>query len=336
MEIKTQITNKELGFISDVDLRNSLLERLHELDRAFLVNANYSIVFIAIGVIEGIFKYLASIYKAEIRSSTSYPTYTNSKKRKRFKDLTIEDIYNELKNLKIFPNIPGYETLYKLLREYRNFIHPVRQVTKGWEINVGQAQLALGLLNATIQNLDRNIFIGKRIFEKISGTPKYDSTSNVLSLEAVKETPQHSFIVLNRPVSNKLIVTFDLDLPNGSLLNFVFNFVEEGDFKMIRLDNRRVSAYPNGVLRSSQKYSWNLYLKADPSLLPEKEYFSVRIEIDFPNKKFEFNVDGNSYKFSNRSGKQIDIFNEIETDKKVGFFNERGPAKLSNLRINIT
>ena len=334
MNINTQITNPHLDFISDVDLRNALLERLHELDRVFLVNANYSTIFIAISALEGIFKYIASIFKDEIRSSSSYPRYTKGNK-KPFDKLTIDETYVELKNLSILPDIPEYEILYRLLREYRNFIHPSAQVHKGWEIKVGQAQLALGLLNVTIQNLERNIFIGKHIFEKVSGNPNYDSTSNVLRLEA-DATPHNSFIVLNRSVSEKLIITFDLDLPDRSLLNFVFNFVEEGDFKMVRLDNRRNSAYPNAVLRSSQKYLWNYYLVADPRLLPEKDNFSVRIEIDIPQKLFEFIVDGKSYQFSKKDGKQSYLFNEIEKGRKVGFFNEVGPTKLSSLNIEIT
>jgi hypothetical protein len=333
MNITTQITNKQLDFISDVDLRTALLERLQELDRVFLVNANYSTIFIALGAIEGIFKYIASLYKDDIRSSPSYPMNPKGTK-KRFDRLYIDELYFELKNLSILPDIPEYKTLYQLFRQYRNFIHPDAQVRKGWEIEVGQAQLALGLLNATIQNLDRNIFIGKHIFEKVSGNPIYDSR-NILRLES-GGTPHNSFIVLNQSITEKLTIAFELDLPYHSLLNFVYNFLEEGDFKMVRLDNRRNSAYPNAVLRSSQKYSWNYYLDVYPPLLSEKENFSVRIEIDLTQRKFEFIVDGKSYKFSKKHGKDIDLINEIEPNRKLGFFNELGPVKLSNLNIEIT
>lgn len=327
-----QITNKHLDFISDVDLRKALLERLYELDSVFSVNANYSTIFIALGVIEGIFEHIASIYKSEIQSSSSYPRYPKGGKKPLDK-LTIDELYVELKNLGILPYIPEYESLYRLFRNYRNFIHPKAQVSKGWEINLGQGQLAIGLLNATIQNLDRNIFIGKHIFEKVSGNPNYDSR-NVLHLEA-GGTPTNSFIILEQSVSQKLIVSFKLELPYGSLLNFVFNFVEEGDFKMVRLDNRRSRRYPNGVLKSSQKYSWKFSLYTNPLTL-DKENFSVKIEIDFSKRLFGFIVDEKQYSFSDRAGNQKDLFNEIEQNKKVGFFNEEGPAKLSELKIEIT
>ena len=152
METGTQVTNKQLDFINDVDLRKTLLERLNELDRIFLVNASYSTVFVAIGAIEGIFRHIASIYRNEIKDSDSYPK--NSKgKAQRFDRLTLDDVYEELKNLGILPDIPQYKHMYHLFRNYRNCVHPQAQVLKRWEIQLGQAQMALGLLNATIQNL---------------------------------------------------------------------------------------------------------------------------------------------------------------------------------------
>ena len=67
MEIQTNITVKEISFINDMDFRNIILDRLDELERVFLVNANYSTIFLAISTIEGIFKHLSAIYKAEIK-----------------------------------------------------------------------------------------------------------------------------------------------------------------------------------------------------------------------------------------------------------------------------
>ena len=92
MNIETQITNKSIDFINDVDLRNLLFKRLNELDRVIQVNAHYSTVFVAIGAIEGIFKHIASIYKAEIQASSSCPK-TPSGNNKRFDKLTLNELY---------------------------------------------------------------------------------------------------------------------------------------------------------------------------------------------------------------------------------------------------
>lgn len=332
LELKTETTNKQLGFINDIDLRKVLVERLNELDRVFLVNANYSTVFGALGAVEGILRHVSSIYRDEIKKSSSYPK-TGGGENMRFERLTIEELYIELKNLNILPNIPGYEHTFSLFRKYRNCIHPQRQIKEGWEIELGQAQIAIGLLNTTIQSLNQNVFIKKHIFKKIDGEPNYDS-NDVLHLKTAN-TPFNSFIVLNKPISRKVDIKFDLELPQGSLINFVFNYEDEGNFKMVRLDNRGVNAYPNGVLRSSQKYSWKVYLFAKMKEPPEKDLYPVNINIDYDNNVFDFIVDNFDYKFMNKRGIKKDLYDELRTNKRIGFFNEVGSVRLSNIEINI-
>jgi len=327
----TEVTNKQIDFIDDIDLRKMLLERLDELDRVFLVNATYSTVFVAIGAIEGIFRHIAAIFKTEIKASASYPKNSNGNDKK-FDNLTIDEVYEELKNLRILPDIPEYKHLYHLFRNYRNCIHPQAQVDKGWDIRLGQAQMALGLLNTTIQNLDRNIFIDKHVFEKMAGTPYYDSTKT-LHLK-VSTTRHHSFLVLNKLIFQKLLITFDLELSKNSLLNFVFNYVDEENFKMIRLDNRPLPRCPNSVLKSTQKYVWHESFLANPQKPPEKEQFPVNITMDLPNSIFEFKVDGQAYTFEDSKGNQKQLSDQVTPSTRVGFFNEVGPVKLSKITID--
>jgi len=329
IQFQTQITAKRLGFINDVDLRNDLQTRLEELDRVVLANANYSTVFLAIGAIEGIFKHVAEIYKSEIRSSQTYPRTGKTQTPKRFEELSIEELYVELKALDIAPQTPDYSALYKLFRQYRNCIHPQAQVQKSLDIELGQAQMALGLLNATILNLDQNVFVGKHIFEKVAGAPQYDS-HGVLHLQ-MDRTPHHSFVVLRGPVSDKLSFTFDLRLSPNALFNFVFNYGNEGDFKMVRLDSRPV--YVNSVLRSLQKYSWSEYLWANPSAPPTKEQFPVAITIDIPRGVFDFVVDGMPYTFRDDKQNSKLLSSEIRPRLRVGFFNEVNSVELSNINI---
>jgi len=331
MENRTQVTAKQLDFIDNVDLRAALLERLVELDRVFLVNANYSTVFVAIGAIEGVFRHVADIYRAEIQASSTYPT-TKGKKPKRFQYLTIDELYIELKNLGIVPDIPEYKQLYHLFRNYRNCIHPQAQVRKGWKIELGQAQMALGLLNATIQNLDRNVFVDKHIFEKVAGSPQYDS-QRVLHLQR-EHTPHHSFIVLREPLVSRLRFTFEVDMSPDALLNFVFDYVDDGDFRMLRLDSRRPDRCPNAVLRSTQKYLWQEVLWATPRKLPEKESFPVEIEIDIPGKVFRLVADGVTYSFEDAGKNQKDLFGQLQPGKRVGFFNEVNSVRLLDVRID--
>lgn len=330
--IETIITNKELNFINDIDLRGKLLERLFEIDSLFLVNAKYSMVFGCIGTIEGIFVNIANIYRQEIQNSPTYPK-TPKGNKKQFKDLTLDELYLELVNLGVLPKIDEYKQFYHLFKDYRNFIHPQAQVKKGWSVSIGQAQMALGLLNATIHNLDKNIFIGKAIFKKVAGNPDYNS-QNELHLN-LSLTPHNSFAVLRAPISKRLLITFDLTLYEHSVFNFVFNYKDDGDFKMIRLDNRPIEMYWNALLRSSQKYSWNVKFIAQQKKPPKRETFPVRIEIDFNKGLFDFKVDNLSYTFEDIAGHNQNLFNELIADKRIGFFSEVEKVKLSNISIEI-
>src|SRR3990172_6610273 len=164
MELQTEITRKEINFINDIDLRTILRDRLKELDKIFLVNAHYSTIFLAISTIEGILKHIAFIYKKDLKNSPNYPQNEKGKP-KEFNELTINEFYILLKEKDILPNIKNFEYVYDLFRNYRNFIHPQSQAEKEWPTDLGHAQMAIGLLNATISDLSRYIFIDKEIFE---------------------------------------------------------------------------------------------------------------------------------------------------------------------------
>lgn len=329
MEIQTEITKKQLSFINDIDLRSVLLDRLRELDRIFLANANYSTIFLSISTIEGIFKHMANVFKSEIKASSLYPKDSKGK-QKQFDKLTINEVYILLKEQKVLFDIKNFENIYNLFRDYRNFIHPQAQTGKKWPADLGHAQMAIGLLNATVSYLDRYNFIDKEIFEKVAGNPEYDS-SRSLQLRLDK-TPLHSFLVWNKLVPNKLILNFDLDLPKDSVFNFVFNYKNDASFKMIRLDNRHI--YKNCVLHCTQKYFWRKRLIAEPESLPDKPILPVEIIIDFDSKVFSFTVDRTLYSFKDKDTRNNrSLFDELKTQLKIGFFNEVGPVSLSNIRV---
>ena len=327
---KTELTKKNLGFINNVDLRNDLVTRLQELGRVVKVNAHYSTVFLAVSIIEGIFRHVAEIYKTEIQSS---PNYTIHKKQipKEFDELLIEELYIQLRELNIVPPEPDFEKSFELFRKYRNFIHPHAWKKKRWKVGLGQAQMAMGLLNSTIQNLEINVFIDKHILEIISGSPSYDMDGVLLLPKS--NTRHHSFVVFKQPLKDKLEIDFDLNLSHGSLLNFVFNYIDEANFLMVRLDSRTGESFSNMVLESSQKQWWVPILWAVQKSPPKQDLFSVRINIDVPNSIFDFIVNGETYIFMNDNKEEQSLHSLLKKDLRVGFFNEVGPVKLKGIEI---
>jgi len=329
MELKTEVTRKDLKFIDKTDLRNVLLERLSELDRVFLVNANCSAIFLSISCIEGIFKHIASIFKVELNQSSNYPRNSSGKK-KSFDKLTITELYTLLKEQNLLPG-PQLDNIYTLFKDYRNFIHPQKQMKMDWPIDLGQSQMAIGLLNATITSLSKKIFIEKNIFTVIEGNPDY--SENILYLK-LHRTPLNSCLVLEQPVSDKITISFDLELPKKSILNFIFNYSDENSFKMIRLDARETPEFHNCLLHCTQKYFWRKIFVAQPQKPSSDTLLRVEVSIDFGNQIFTFNVNSKQYIFKEpTSGAERDIFKEIVPNKKIGFFNEVGPIKLQNVKL---
>lgn len=333
MNFETEITEKSLSFISDVDLRLALFDRLSELDRVFLVNANLSTVFLSVSTIEGIFKHLGEVFKTKITPSIKgYPTDPKGKP-KPFKDLTIDELFSLLQAIDILPKTPNFQHVYDLFRNYRNFIHPQNQIKKDWPTGLGQAQMAVGLLNATIDHLSQYLFLGDNLLRRISGQPEVD-VSNNLSLR-LEYSPTNSFVVFESPVIDKLNISFNLELPLNGVLNFVFNFVNEGSFRMFRLDKRLNTPYRNCLLHCTQKYVWFEHLQTQPSQPPLKDSFPVEIKIDAVSANFDFIVDGQHHTFTDKAGKIVNAFTQFTPKLRIGFFNELLPAKLSNISVSI-
>ncbi len=206
LEYSHEIVKKTLDFIDDKDLQVVIEKRLNELEKVFLVNANLSTIILSISCIEGIFKHVANVFRAEIRAATDYPKISvgkNKGNKKKFRDLKIEEIYQLLLERDILQHIDNFDHIYALFRNYRNFIHPKKQKDKSWPVGLGQSQMALGLLNATIDQISKYIFIGPEILVKITGRPRYD-LSKVLHLDTA-ETRTHSFLVIKRKIDSWFI-----------------------------------------------------------------------------------------------------------------------------------
>lgn len=330
LQYKTQIVLKPLDFIDDKELQVVLERRLDELERAFSVNANLSTIVLSISCIEGIFRHLASIFRDFILVSPEYPRMKDGNKKK-FSKLTIEEIYKLLLERDILQRIKNFDQIYSLFRNYRNFIHPQRQRKESWPVGLGQAQMALGLLNATIDQISNYIFIGPETLVRISGRPRFD-LSKVLHLD-LADTRTHSFMLLKRKIDSDLDIKFNLDLGQRALFNFVFNFVDEGNFKMLRLDNREHDRTPNALLYSKQRFHWYIVARADQRQ-PPAGVISLRIIINFTDRQFTFAVDGTPYKFLKDNGEEMDLFTELKRGLRIGWFNEEGPVKLSNIQIS--
>ncbi len=309
LQYSHEIVKKTLDFIDDKDLQVVIENRLDELEKVFLVNAHLSTIILSISCIEGIFKHVADIFRKEIQASSKYPKITEGKKKgnkKRFGDLTIEEIYRLLLERDILQHIDNFDNIYALFRDYRNFIHPKKQKDKSWPVALGQSQMALGLLNATIDQISKYIFIGSEILLKITGRPRYD-LSKVLHLDTAERKRTNSFLIMKRKIDFLIDISFNVELAENSLFNFVFNYNDESNFKMLRLDNRDLKRTPNSLLYTKQKDDWYIVGEAEEKQ-PPYGTITLNIRIDVSKSKFEYIVNGKIYKYYYRSNGRKSIY----------------------------
>ena len=182
------------------------------------------------------------------------------------------------------------------------------------------------------RQISKYIFIGPEILVKITGRPRYD-LSKVLHLDTA-ETRTHSFLIIKRKIDSLLDISLNVELSADSVFNFVFNYVDESNFKMLRLDNRDLQRTPNSLLYSKQKYDWHIVGVAENKQPPDGT-INLIIRIDISKKEFSFNVNGDKYKFKffRKNGGIIDLFQEFQKGLNVGWFNEVNPVKLSSIKI---
>jgi hypothetical protein len=307
-----------------MELRKILEYRLTEIDKVAMVGASYSILFLSMSTLEGILKHLKKLFRHRIKALGKEDSSDKS---------TINKLYTELVNSSIISKVEHFEEISEFGGKYRDFIHPHAEKDEKTVVDLGEAQLALGLLNATVGLLSDRLFIGDYTFRTIEGSPDY--FSEILRLQ-LKHPPIHSCLIYDKPVSQTASLSFDLQLPPGAIFNFVFNFRSIGDFKMIRLDTReRRSDQVNSILYCTQRYFWGQVLWAEDPHPPKKTCIPVTIVIDFGKKLFEFVVDGIPYGFKDKKGAVRKLIDEIEPGLNIGFFNEAMPVNLSNIKLDL-
>ena len=136
---------------------------------------------------------------------------------------------------------------------------------------------------------------------------------------------------LKRKIDTHLDVRCELELVKNAIFNFVFNFVDETNFSMLRLDNRDSPSTPNALLSSKQKHYWYIVAEADQKQ-PPQGLINLEVKIDTSKKLFQFNVNGVGYSFANAQG-AVDLFSQFKKGLQVGWFNEIDPVKIHNLQI---
>lgn len=321
VEIKLEATSKELNFLSDPELAQIIRTILTEIDNLAFIMAYRSLVYLSMSILEGILFNVLELNIEKIKKFASYPKKKNGK-LKDFDRLVLAEKIKIAKDLGIIA--PEFFETFEKCKEFRNYIHPLREVKDKHPLDIGLGQIALGLMNHTIAKLEKMRFIEERIWKVISGIPVYNSSQKKIEFKHFYPIPTNSFIVTEDYASSNIEVNFDLHIGDGTVFNFVFNYENEEKFHMLRFETRKNDYC--GILHCENKYHWRMIEKYN-SKWDIKTAKPNKVSILTGNGELKFYLNGNEELL----GKSIPCDNK----KYIGFFNEVNDVYISNLSIKI-
>ena len=66
---------------------------------------------------------------------------------------------------------------------------------------------------------------------------------------------------------------------------------------------------------------------------PPRGILRMEVSISFDRRRFDFCINGQPFRFIRQNVEEVDLFAEVDTGLRIGWFNEVGPVKLSNIGL---
>jgi hypothetical protein len=132
-------------FVNDPDLRNIIERDFSEIQRCFISECWKSVIILCGGAIEAILTDLVLANSSQALSSSKAP---------RQKDITkwnLSSLIDVCVDLDLISQ--GVEKLSHPIREYRNLVHPGRELRENLVFNTEEARIALEVLNIVYRDL---------------------------------------------------------------------------------------------------------------------------------------------------------------------------------------
>jgi len=317
-----ELTTRELGFFSDPSLAAIIRDLLDEIDRVFSVRGYRSALYLSISAVEGVLKHALNLNSKKALNAQSFPA------GKQIEDLTLFQCIPICSELSLIP--PEFENTYDQLRQFRNYIHPERELSSKYNINIGISQLGIGILNLTLLHFNKLRFIEGTTWRVISGDPQYSLVNRQLVLPSHK-FPSYPFIVTDYFINSDFILEFAVDVPEGAIMNFVYNYSSEDSYNMIRIDKRKdrndeTKPRDDGLLVCNEKLRWKPKSKfiSSPDLTRHRHEITIQVS----GSSLKFIVDGSELRPQRYTW-------DYDLNKSIGFFNELQRVNLEGLKITI-
>ena len=136
---------REFTFVAEQAIREILERDYAEIQRAYVSKCWKSVIVLSGGAIEAV---LVDLVLGDDKRAISASAASKSTDPKSWGLASLIDVCLELRLIK-----PGIEKLSHSVREYRNLVHPGRELRGGLSANAEEARIALEVLNMLHRDL---------------------------------------------------------------------------------------------------------------------------------------------------------------------------------------
>ena len=144
--------------VSKLEFENAISEvlqhRIDEIEKCFSGNAPLAVILLAGSTLEGVFLGLAMKYPRRFNSARSSPK-DGTGKVKEFRDWNLSGFIDVAKELGLIQH--DTQKFSHSLRDFRNYIHPFKQMDVGFTPREHTARICLQVLKVAIYEINENI-----------------------------------------------------------------------------------------------------------------------------------------------------------------------------------
>lgn len=323
----TKLSDINLEFLSDEKLINVLRPILDEIDTVANYEAHRSTTYLAVSVIEGVFRELINLLGLTYNNVATWPKNPKTNLPIKPKDLTLELLGNILKDEKKLPQ--DFDDLYDRVRGYRNYMHTAEELRKLRPIDQAVSHLTLACLTALLHQYSPLRFLATQQWRLECGNA-HPQVGNSIDMQHSGEI-FFALLVSELPAKNFKEITFRVTIPQDKIFNFVYNYSSKNRFMAARIDKRKHTdpMYYHGLLKCPEWRSWDIidhYTEASEPRFQKQEH-DIRVILS-PATSFGVEVDGKPLVLK---GGTAWNFNP---DDKIGFMTELGMVTIKDISVS--
>jgi hypothetical protein len=311
----TNLTNKNIDFLSDREVIDILLSVLNELDLVASVGGHRSTTYLAVSGVEGLFSEILRL--KQITSGN------------KAEDLALREKYNKLSSAGVLSK--DFQSLFEPLIRYRNYLHLNVEKDEQSKLSITQsvAQRALSALNSLIEDYQNLRFIAGQEWRLEYGIAQVPDNKTIYM--PPNPGDHVSLLISEQPASHFKTISFDVIIPRNTIFNFIYNFQSMNNFAGTRIEGREASdgkGYDSGRFRCVKWRAWPINARYVTEPSPAKQRHSVQIILN-PHQSFKIVVD------------DVELVLEdnmhwgFHKNKKIGFMTELGLVSIFDLKVEL-